>query len=111
MVIADQTDTAPEMPPHSPEPTDTSLLGFLRDRHDEIAREQTEPLTLPIAGDWKGALGIRYEYPDEGADAILKAQSKMVSGGQVRLTVDASMDVTATARIVGGGPAGNGSAR
>ncbi len=86
-------------------PAGTSLQTFLRDKHQRIAETVAEPLTLTVRG-WDGALGIRYEYPEEGIAPILKAGNRLQDRDKPLAQLDAALDVilAAAREIVGRQP-------
>lgn len=94
--------------PHdSPIPAGSSILDHLHQRRTELVAEQDafELVEVPM---WKGALAIRFEYPDGGADAILNAVVRAQQSNDSQTLFDANLSVLVAccAGVMGRQPGG-----
>lgn len=111
--------TTEGVPPDSPEFDDGldapaaggpagSVLSHLQHTRDEIVRAETKPLTLVVPR-WKGALGIRYQYPEAGSDAIVDAVERAQNAGAGHdqlLEANSDVLIACCADVVGRVPGG-----
>lgn len=99
-------DHAGILPAAEPAP-DTSLLGSLQRKRDELAKRGTreERKLVPL---WEGALSVVYRYPDGGVDTIIRAAERAQAAQDQGATFNASCDVLISCchRVEGRQPGG-----
>lgn len=85
-----------------------SVLDHLHARHEQLKAESTPELLREVPG-WRGALAVRYRYPDVGSAPIVKAFERAQSSTDPEAVLHGNADVLVACchEIVGRKPEGD----
>ncbi len=108
MSIAEQDVSSDVLGPEPDGMAGTSILDHLHERHEQLKAQSTPELLREVPA-WKGALAVRYRYPEVGSAPIVKAfeQAQSSTDPEAVLHGNAAVLVACCHEIVGRRPGGD----